>query len=601
MIKLMENMSKEELIAAFKNREKELCEKIESDRISKVKLIKENELLAAKEKKFTAKEKTLIAENKKLISEINERKLELQQKNEYIKILENARYSSQRNNIKEYNQGPDLFSLIGIDFGVVTETEEIEVKEIKGYKRKVRIPKEKHINYDHLKTNIIDEPTPENFDVCDLCGTTMKIKKYDERKELVYTPAKVEMNIYRTPVYECVACQEHNLDGKSSYKRVPGRQPVIKGSIASPSLIANIMDMKYLKGLPLAAQEKRFLENDVVIPRQNMANWMIKASVHLGLLFECMRKDLLAMNVIHCDETTTQILNEEGKTAQSKSYMWVVRTCQYDVPIILYRYDPTRSKRVVEDFIGDYSNYLVTDAYGAYEALDNVTNCFCHVHAFRYFRKALEVLPKGSDKSKSYEYTCYRYYQKIFEAKNKIETTAKSKHGKNPVKYFEYVHKGRNDIVKPIYDNFLAYLKEIILLPEVNMKPTLIKAINYELNHEKEFREVFNNPKVPFDNSSAERVIRPFVVSRNRCKFYTSPKGAQAAAIIYSLLLSAEENGLSAYMYMEYVLERLPSIDPSDEVEIRKLLPYNKDLPKYLRQLTAKEIKELKKGIQRQK
>lgn len=587
-------MSKEELIAAFKKREQELYAKIESDRIAKEKLVKDNALLTAKEKK-------LITKNKELVSEINERKLELIQKNEYIKLLENARYASQRNNIKYYNQGPDLFSLIGVEFNAADATEEIEIKEIKGYKRKVRIPKEKHISYDHLKTNIIDEPTPENFDVCDLCGTTMRIKKYDERKELVYTPAKVELNIYRTPVYECVACQEHNLEGKSSYKRVPGRQPVIKGSIASPSLIATIMDMKYLKGLPLAAQEKRFLENDIVIPRQNMANWMIKTSSHLDLLFECMRKDLLAMDVIHYDETKTQVLKEDGKTAQSQSYMWVARSNQYDAPIVLYRYDPTRSKRVVEDFIGDYSKYLVTDAYSAYGALDNVTNCFCHVHAFRYFRDALDVLPKGDSKNQSYEYTCYRYYQKVFEAKNKIEAKAKEKYGKNPDSFFEYVHKSRNDVVKPIYDKFLAYLKEIILLPEVTMKPTLIKAIKYMMNHEKEFYEVFKNPKVPFDNSSTERAIRPFVVSRNRCKFYTSPKGAQAAATIYSILLSAQENKLSPYMYMEYVLERLPSIDPSDEGEIRRLLPYNKDLPKYLRQLTAKEIKELKRGIPRQK
>lgn len=44
-------------------------------------------------------------------------------------------------------------------------------------------------------------------------------------------------------------------------------------------------------------------------------------------------------------------------------------------------------------------------------------------------------------------------------------------------------------------------------------------------------------------------------------------------------------------MYMTYVLERLPGIDPSDEDEIRKLLPYNKQLPTYLRQLTAQESK----------
>lgn len=594
MIKLMENMSKEELIAAFKEREKELYAKIESDRLTTEKLLKEQDDLNKKNKKLTTKVK-------ELSSEITERKIELQQKDEYIKLLINARYASQRSKVKEYNEGPNLFNLLGIDWDESVEVEEIEIKEVKGYKRKVSIPKEKHINYDHLKTNIITESTPEGFDVCDVCKSTMKIKKYDERKELIYIPAKVELNIYRTPVYECVSCQEDNLEGKSSYKKVPTAKPVIKGSIASPSLIATIMDMKYLKGLPLAAQEKRFLENDVVIPRQNMANWLIKASQHLNLLFELMKEDLLEMDVIHADETRTQVLNEEDRDPSSNSYMWVFKSNNYDKPIVLYRYDPTRSKKVVEDFIGNYSKYLVSDAYKAYESLDLVTNCFCHVHAFRYFREALDVLPKGSDKNNSYEFKCYRLYQKVFEIKNKVEADAKKKYWNNQEKYFEYVHIKRNKAVKPIYDKFLAYLKEIFVLPEVNMKPTLLKAIKYMFNHQKEFGEVFNNPKVPFDNSSTERSIRPFVVSRNRCKFYTSPKGAQAAAVIYSLLLSAEENKLSAYMYMTYILERLPNINPENEEELRKLLPYHEGLPTYLRQLTSKEIKELKKGIPRQK
>ena len=61
------------------------------------------------------------------------------------------------------------------------------------------------------------------------------------------------------------------------------------------------------------------------------------------------------------------------------------------------------------------------------------------------------------------------------------------------------------------------------------------------------------------------------------------------------MMLSAQENKLAGYMYMTYVLERLPNINADNEKELRKLLPYNKELPKYLKKLNKSEIKKLLK------
>lgn len=590
-MKPIENMTREELIEAYVKREKELCEKIESKYKNEQALVSEKKLLSEENNKLNKKVDALKCE-------VIERRQELAEKNEYIKLLENARYSSQRNSIPEFNNGPTLFSLID-DEEMTPELKEIKEDEAEmkteeiTYTRKKPNRKECHLNYDHLKQEVINVPAPEGFDICDICGSSMELKKYNERKELVYTPASLVVRIYRTPVYECKECQSINTDGKSTYKSVPGVKPLISGSLASASLIAHIMDMKYLKGLPLHAQQEAFLEHELILPKQNMVNWLSKAAEMLKPLYGLMKKDLLAMDVIHCDETPTKTLNEKDS---KNAYMWVMRSNKYEVPIVIYHYAPSRAKKVIAELIGSYSGYIVSDAYGVYESLENVTNAFCHIHAFRYIREALEVLPKGSDKNKTVEYKSYRYYQKVFEINKKIEKEAIKKYEKDDDKIFEYIKNQREKRLKPVYVKFLEYIKKESDKVEVKVKPTYMKAVKYILNHEDEFMEVFNYGKLPLDNNIAEQIIRPFAVNKHRCRFYVSPKGADGAAIIYSMMLSAQENKLAGYMYMTYVLERLPNIKADNEEELRKLLPYNKELPKYLKKLNKSEIKKLLNG-----
>ena len=596
-MKSLEDMTREELIKAYIEREKELCSKIESKHKQQQKLVEHKQKLADENKKLNADKNKLNNKVKKLGNEIKERKQELIEKNEYIKLLENVIYSSQRNKVPEFNQGPTLFSLLE-DSEMTPEIKEL-IKEddkqetkVTAYTRKKRAKKESHINYEHLKQDVVVVKTPEGFDICDKCGTKMEIKKYIERKELVYKPASLVMRIYRMPVYECKECQCSNIEGKSSYKTVAGSNPLIKGSVASASLVAHIMDMKFLKGLPLYAQEKAFLEHQLILPRQNMVNWLEKTAKMLNPLYNLMKKDLLSMDVIHSDETPTVTLKEEKS---KNAYMWVLRSNKYDDQIVLYHYAPSRAKEVITNLIGSYNKYVVSDAYSVYDSLEGVTNVFCHVHAFRYIRDALEVLPKGADKTKTPEYKSYRYYQKVFDENKKIEKEALDKYEKDNEKIIKYIEKQRNNRVKPLYTKFLEYLKTESCKMEVMIKPTYMKAVNYILNHEKEFMEVFNYGKLPLDNSAAERVIRPFAVNKHRCRFYVSPEGAGGAAVIYSILLTAQENKLSGYMYMKYILEILPNIDLENEVELRKLLPYNKELPSYLRQLTKNEIQKLLK------
>ncbi|MDQ1924794.1 transposase, partial [Massilia sp. CCM 9206] len=82
---------------------------------------------------------------------------------------------------------------------------------------------------------------------------------------------------------------------------------------------------------------------------------------------------------------------------------------------------------------------------------------------------------------------------------------------------------------------------------------------------------------LPIDNNRAENAIRPFVVGRKAWLFSDTVAGANASAVIYSVLETAKANGVEPYTWLRRVLRDLPSATTVEDVEA--LLPWNvKDL-----------------------
>ena len=78
---------------------------------------------------------------------------------------------------------------------------------------------------------------------------------------------------------------------------------------------------------------------------------------------------------------------------------------------------------------------------------------------------------------------------------------------------------------------------------------------------------------LPIDNNRCENAIRPFVIRRKAWLFSDTPAGANASAIIYSLLQTAKANGQEPYAWLRSVLHDLPAAKTVEEVEA--LLPWN--------------------------
>lgn len=135
-------------------------------------------------------------------------------------------------------------------------------------------------------------------------------------------------------------------------------------------------------GVPYYRQEQQWARRGCNISRQNMANWVIRAAeTWLEPLYEHMKGLLIKQQVIQADETTVQVLHEEGKKPESKSYMWLYRSGRYGPGIVLYEYQPSRAREHPREFLKDFKGYLVTDGYAAYAGISpNIINAGCMAH-----------------------------------------------------------------------------------------------------------------------------------------------------------------------------------------------------------------------------
>jgi hypothetical protein len=340
-------------------------------------------------------------------------------------------------------------------------------------------------------------------------------------------------------------------------------EPVIKGSVASPSSVAHIMTQKYMNAMPLYRQEHELLINGFLLSRQTMANWMIYCSEHwLEGLYELMKRTMLEEEVLHADETVLQVLREPGRKSRTESYMWLYRTSGVSShPVVIYEYQETRSSSHPKRFLAGFKGYLHTDGYSGYHTLPpNIRVVGCWAHLRRRLDESVKLVPSeeraGLPSQKGLDF-CNRLFalERGFE---KLEP--------------EERYKERLERSKPVMDEFYAWANNVGALP----KSALGRALRYALEQKPYLENVLLDGRLELSNNRAERSIKPFVIGRKNWMFSATPKGAKASAVIYSIIETAKENGLKPFEYLKYLFETMPNMaaEPLDS-----LLPWSPSLP----------------------
>jgi transposase len=396
---------------------------------------------------------------------------------------------------------------------------------------------------------------PENERHCPHDGSLLTEIGEVTSEQLDIVPARIQVIRHIRKQYAC-RC------GQCIKTAALPPQPIPK-SMASPGLLAHITVSKYQDALPLYRQETILNRIGVDLPRATLANWMIQAGGLIQPLINLLRDRLLSYDILQMDETPVQVLKEPGKTAQSKSYLWLQRGGPPDQPVVLYDYDPGRGAGVPKRLLDGFQGYLQTDGYDGYNAVvavNGLTHVGCMAHARRKFDEAVKAQGKNRQRGKAHRGLAL--IQKLY----RIEKQARKL---TPDARHDY----RQRHAWPILDELRAWLDEA--LPQVPPTSATGRALNYLHSEWDKLIRYLDDGRLEIDNNGAENAIRPFVLGRKNWLFSASVKGVKASANLYSLIETAKANGLEPYAYLRHLFTELPKAETAEAIEV--LLPGNLD------------------------
>lgn len=415
---------------------------------------------------------------------------------------------------------------------------------------------------------------PEEKKVCQ-CGAPLVRIGEEVSEKLDYIPAQLRIIRYIRPQYACKDCQGTESSSKTILIAPPLIQLIPKG-IATPSLLTHIIISKFADALPFYRQQAQFKRIGIEIPRSTMSAWCIYVAEACNPLIALLTKNIRSGPLINMDETPLQVLKELGRKNTTKSFIWVFRGGDPQRPSIVFKYDPSRSKKVPEDFVGDtYQGYIQTDGYAGYDALgqrEGIIHLGCLIHVRRKFMDILKAVKKTSKIKGSTTQKALSLIREIY----RLEKQAQDEKMSN-----DQIRDLRMEKAVPVLDKFKKLLDETI--SQTPPSGLLHKAIAYALGQWDRLVRYTENGMLRPDNNLTENVIRPVALGRKNWLFAGSPRGARAGMVFFSLISTAKANGLDAYTYLRHVFEMLPEAILEDNY--KKLLPQNftpETLPTYL-------------------
>lgn len=224
--------------------------------------------------------------------------------------------------------------------------------------------------------------------------------------------------------------------------------------------------------------------------------------------------------------------------------------------IVLFDYQNSRAPACPVNFLGDYSGYLQSDGYGVYDGLTNVTNVTnvgCLAHARRKFIDAKKLQGKGKTGKAD---VVLAKIQKLYALESRLKLTAADERQRE-----------RQAHAKPMLDDLYQWLTS----QKIIESSPLGKAIKYTLGQWPKLIRYVDEGHLSIDNNRAERAIKSLVIGRKNWLFANTPNGADASAVLYSIIETAKANGLILYDYMVKCMKELAKPEPA----LDALLPWN--------------------------
>ena len=378
--------------------------------------------------------------------------------------------------------------------------------------------------------------------------------------EYAIIPAQVKVIEHVQVKYACRACENGIISAPKPAQPIPR-------SFASASLLAYIIVAKFMDSLPLYRQETIFKRLSIDLSRATLSNWMLKVAELLMPFYDRLHELLILQKILQADETTLNVI-QDGRETKSKSYLWLYHSGGHESehPIVLYEYQATRAGAHAARFLQGFSGHLQVDGYAGYHALasDDCILVGCMAHARRKFDEAFKALPKEGRKNKmGMAQTALRQFARLYALEKQFKDLT-----------VEQRYLLRQEKSKPLLEELKQWCDDN--LTKTAKDSSIGKAIRYTINQWDSLTRYSEDGNLQIDNNAAERHIKPFVIGRKNWLFNQTPRGANASALLYSLVQTAVANNLEPFDYLKYLLTELPKLGRHYEPEaLDQFLPWN--------------------------
>lgn len=415
----------------------------------------------------------------------------------------------------------------------------------------------------HLPRERILIPAPE---LCPCCGSA-KLSKLGEditeTLEVIPRTWKVIQTVRER--FSCRACE--------TITQPPAPFHVTPRGFAGPHLLATILLEKFGQHQPLNRQSERFAREGITLSVSTLADQVGACTAALAPLHALIAAHVLAAGRLHGDDTTVPIL-AKGRTVTGRIWTYVRDDRPFggpDPPAALFYASRDRAGEHPEAHLRGYSGILQADAYSGYNRLYDPTRpqgairpALCWAHARRGFFVLADVAAKARRGK-----TAAVISPIALEAVRRIDEVFAIERGINGHSAGERLRVRRAESA-PRVAELETWLRE--QRSRLSRSSAVAEPIDYLLRRWPGFTHFLEDGRICLTNNAAERSLRGFALGRKAWLFAGSERGADRAAAMATLIVTAKLNGIDPQAWLADVLTRIAD-HPAQRLV--KLLPWH--------------------------
>jgi len=415
----------------------------------------------------------------------------------------------------------------------------------------------------HLPRERVVVPAPK---ACPCCGSA-KLSKLGEDITETLEIVPRQWKVIQT-VRERFSCRECE-----TIAQPPAPFHVTPRGFAGPNLLAMILFEKFGQHQPLNRQSERYAREGVDLSLSTLADLVGACALALRPLYALIETHVLAAERLHGDDTTVPIL-AKGKTETGRVWTYVRDDRPFggkDPPAALYYASRDRSGEHPERHLNGFIGVLQADAYGGYNRLYRsdrrpgpIVEALCWSHGRRKFFELADLAAnvrrgKNAAPISPIALEAVKRIDAIFDIEREINGVSAEKR-----------LAARRSRSAPL----VAALEEWMRAERAKLSRhnAVAKAIDYMLTRWLAFSRFLEDGRICLTNNAAERALRGLALGRKSWLFAGSERGAERAAIMYTLIQTAKLNEIDPQAWLADVLSEIAETPQS---RLRELLPWN--------------------------